>query len=55
MDRSKIYDYTNDIKEIGEKLKVAKAEDIGYVFIADLHNGAYLLENEEGHLTFLRK
>ncbi len=52
MDKSKIYDYTNDIKEVGEKLKVAKADDIGYIFIADLHNGAYLLENEEGHLTF---
>ena len=52
MDKSKIYDYTNDIKEMGEKLKVAKADDIGYIFIADLHNGAYLLEDAEKHLTF---
>lgn len=52
MDKSKIYDYTNDIKEVGEKLKVAKADDIGYIFVADLHNGAYLLKDEEGNLTF---
>ena len=48
----RIHCYTEDIKDANEKLQNAKPSDVGYIFVADLHNGAYLLENEEGYLTF---
>ena len=52
MSDPRIHCYTEDIKTANEKLQNAKPSDVGYIFVADLHNGAYLLENEEGHLTF---
>lgn len=52
MSDPRIHCYTEDIKTANEKLKNAKPSDLGYIFVADLHNGAYLLQNEEGHLTF---
>lgn len=51
MSEEMFYCYGNDIKAAGEKLKVARAGDIGYIFITDLHNGAYLTKDEDGNLT----
>ena len=51
MSEELFYNYDNDIKEISEKLTVAKTGDIGYIFITDLHNGAYLTRDEEDHLV----
>ena len=51
MSEELFYCYDNDIKEISEKLKVAKTGDIGYIFITDLHNGAYLTRDEVDHLV----
>lgn len=44
--------YDDDIKNINIKLQIASANDIGYIFVSDLHNGAYLLTDDEGHLSF---
>lgn len=51
MSEKLFYCYDKDIEEIGKKLKVSKAGDIGYIFITDLHNGAYLTLNEQNQLT----
>ena len=52
MSDPRIHCYTEDIKIANEKIAAAKSSDVGYIFVADLHNGAYLLKDEEGHLTF---
>ena len=52
MSSFEIHKYNEEVKAVNEKLESAKKGDIGYIFIADLHNGAYLLKDEEGHLTF---
>ena len=52
MNDPRIHCYKEDIETANEKLKNAKPSDLGYIFVADLHNGAYLLSDEDGHLTF---
>ncbi len=47
----RIHCYTEDIKTVNEKLQNAKPSEVGYIFVSDLHNGAYLLEDEEKHLS----
>ena len=51
MSEELFYCYDNDIKEISDKLKVACGGDVGYIFITDLHNGAYLTKDDDGNLT----
>ena len=51
MSEELFYCYDNDIKEVADKLKVSTDADVGYIFITDLHNGAYLTMDEEEHLT----
>ena len=51
MSEELLYCYDKDIAEVSEKLKVAKEGDIGYIFITDLHNGAYLTRDENDNLV----
>lgn len=51
MSEEMFYCYDKDIKAVSEKLKTAKSENVGYIFITDLHNGAYLTKDEDGNLT----
>jgi len=51
MSEELFYCYDKDIKEIANKLKVVSSGDVGYIFITDLHNGAYLTRDEEDHLV----
>ena len=51
MSEELLYCYDKDIAEVSEKLKVSKAGDVGYIFITDLHNGAYLTRDENDHLV----
>ncbi len=47
-----IHCFSEDIKIANSKLKAASKSDVGYIFVSDLHNGAYLLPDKEGHLSF---
>ncbi|MEE0929233.1 MAG: metallophosphoesterase [Acutalibacteraceae bacterium] len=51
MSEELFYCYENDIKTVAQKLSAAKSDDTGYIFITDLHNGAYLTKDEDGNLT----